>query len=309
MGWEQHLLPRLVALADGETVTHAENLAVGLDAPGKEMTHNHVGMAVVGEALRAWRAYRNPVDMVAREIWLRAARRLKAYLGAELTNGLWNGEPLCPTPHDAFYVAIAMFARLVAVESQDPELLRLTVDYCRALGRLCATLSDPTGEVLTAGVRVPLAKGGKEQKRPVHSALTEWWRYLNGRPNRVAKLSAEPMYAGLRLLREKWNEVGDVLALDDVFCFTSPQAPTSVPMSRPVVIHRWPGGHQVELPRRGNEMGLTKGSASPNGTCDWLRAEYGKGKKGSSAVTFGMLWSTPPPPVPKGAQRIEWGTP
>jgi hypothetical protein len=300
VGWEQ---PRLVALADGETVAYDERLAVGLDNPGREMTHNHVGMAVVGEALRAWRAYRNPVDMVAREIWLRAARRLKAYLQAELTNGLWNGEPLCPTPHDAFYVAIAMFARLVAVESQDPELLRLTADYCRALGRLCATLSDSTGEVLTAGVRVPLAKGGKEQKRPVHSALTAWWRYIAlEQPPPLGYLD-EPMYVGLRLVCKSAGVT--VVDMNE----WQRECPGPVPMSRPVVIHRWPTGHQVELPRRGNETGLTKGSASPNGTCSWLRADYGKGKKGSSLVTFGMLWSTPPPPVPKGAQRIEWGTP
>jgi hypothetical protein len=295
MGWEQHLLPRLVALADGETVAYDERLAVGLDNPGREMTHNHVGMAVVGEALRALRAFNSPLLNRERAIWLEAKQRQVHYMRAELTNGLWNGEPICPTPHDAFYVAIAMFARLVAVESQDVELLRLTADYCRALGRLCATLSDPTGEVLSAGVRVPLAKGGKEQKQPVHSALTAWWRWLFGDSSDIDKIDHDPMYVGLRAARRL--HFGDVRR----------ECPGPVPMSRPVVIHRWPTGHQVELQRRGNETGLTKGSASPNGTCDWLRAEYGKGKKGSSLVTFGMLWSTPPPPVPKGAQRIEWG--
>jgi hypothetical protein len=304
MGWEQHLLPRLVALADGETVAYDERLAVGLDNPGREMTHNHVGLAVVGEALRAWRALRaaGAGDKLAPFIAMDRARlRLVDYLRAELTNGLWNGEPLCPTPHDAFYVAIAMFARLVAVESQDPELLRLTADYCRALGRLCATLSDPTGEVLTAGVRVPLAKGGKVQKRPVHSALTAWWRYVAHEQAPPVGYLSDPMYVGLAVAAKS---AGITKAdMDDWQC----QCPGHVPMSRPVVIHRWPTGHQVELPRRGNETGLTKGSASPNGTCSWLRADYGKGKKGSSLVTFGMLWSTPPPLVPKGTQRIEWG--
>jgi hypothetical protein len=304
MGWEQHLLPRLVALADGETVAYDERLAVGLDSPGREMTHNHIGMAVVGEALRAWRAYMAHDGRAESDRWGQAGMRLEVYLREEFSDGLWNGEPLCPTPHDAYYVAIAMFARLAAVESQDPELLRLTADYCRALGRLCATLSDPTGEVLTAGVRVPLAKGGKVQKRPVHSALTEFRRYLDCKTDagRFEKLLDEPMYVGLRAL----VMVDD----DDSTMGATPwvgEAPGPVTLSRPVVIHRWQTGHQVELPRRGNETGLTKGSANPNGTCDWLRAEYGKGKKGSSLVTFGMLWSTPPPPVPKGAQRIEWG--
>jgi hypothetical protein len=186
----------------------------------------------------------------------------------------------------------------VAVESQDPELLRLTADYCRALGRLCATLSDSTGEVLTAGVRVPLAKGGKEQKRPVHSALTAWWRYLKEIPT---KQYDDPMYVGLEVVAALDMKEGDEVSA------WADRCPGPVPMSRPVVIHRWPGGHQVEIPRRGTETGLTKGSASPNGTCSWLRADYGKGKKGSSLVTFGMLWSTPPPPVPKGALRVEWG--
>jgi hypothetical protein len=109
------------------------------------------------------------------------------------------------------------------------------------------------------------------------------------------------MYVGLRLVCKSAGVT--VVDMNE----WQRECPGPVPMSRPVVIHRWQTGHQVEIQRRGNETGLTKGSASPNGTCDWLRAEYGKGKKGSSLVTFGMLWSTPPPPVPKGAQRIEWG--
>jgi hypothetical protein len=311
MGWEGVILPRLGSLANGDTVPYAENLAVGLDAPGKEMTHNHVGMAVVGEALRAWREWsivgmetnhRDWLDIKYR--WSGARVRLVAYLRAELTNGLWNGEPLCPTPHDAFYVAIAMFARLVAVESQDPELLRLTADYCRALGRLCATLSDPTGEVLSAGVRVPLAKGGKEQRRPVHSALTEFYRYLTCKTDdeRFGKLLREPMYVGLKALElvDEDERAGGVTPWVG-------EQPGPVPMSRPVIVHRWPAGHQVEIPRRGNETGLAKGSQNPNGTCDWLLAEYGKGKKGGSLVTFGMLWQQPAPPVPKVATKIELG--
>jgi hypothetical protein len=308
MGWEGVILPRLVSLVNGNTAPYAENLAVGLDAPGAEMSRNHVGMAIAGEALRALRALvADVLGGIKRDEdlrWNRAKVRLIAYLRDEFTNGLWGGEVLCPTPHDAYHLAIAMFARLAAVESQDPELLRLTADHCRALGRLCATLSDPTGEVLSAGVRVPLAKGGKEQRRPVHSALTEFYRYLTCKTDdeRFGKLLREPMYVGLKALElvDEDERAGGVTPWVG-------EQPGPVPMSRPVIVHRWPAGHQVEIPRRGNETGLAKGSQNPNGTCDWLRAEYGKGKKGGSLVTFGMLWQQPAPPVPKVATKIELG--
>lgn len=317
MGWEGTLLPRLVSLLDGETVPYAENLAVGLDAPGKEMSRNHVGMAIAGEAVRAGRHYRQRSgDATLQRRWQAAAKeRLVAYLRNELTDGLWGGEVLCPTPHDAYHLAVAMFARLAAVESQDPELLRLTAEHCRALGRLCATLSDPTGEVISAGTRVPLFEEDRwwkaemkrrqkpkykhkqppGQKPPSHSALTEWWRYVNGRPTRALQLGVEPMYVGLRA----------ALSMD--FCDTTNwacQSPGPFPLARPVIVHRWLGGHQVEILRRGKETGITKGSARPNGICDWVRAEYGKGKRGASLVTFGMLWQTPAPKVPSDAKKV-----
>jgi hypothetical protein len=312
MGTQDALLPRLVALLDGETVPYAPNLAV--DVTKRGWTPNMIGMAIAGEALRALRAYK--ADSVYLPLWLTARNRLAVYLLEELENGLWGNETLCPTPHDAYHLAIAMFSRLVAVESQNAELLRLTAEHCRRLGRLCATLSDPTGEVISAGVRVPFAKGGKAQKRPVHSALTAWWRAINDKPQeggfkdstRLGPMRVmvpgpawgEPMYVGLRATRGLWRRG------DDLGCVLA-ATPGPVRLARTVIVHRWPEGHQVEMPRRGNESGMTKGSANPNGTCDWVRAEYGKGKRGASLVSFGMLWQTPAPEVPKGATRIVMG--
>lgn len=312
MGTQDVLLPRLVALLNGEPPPYVPNLAV--DVTKRGWTPNMIGMAIAGEALRAWREVNYVRPGVERvDVWHLAKRRLIAYLRAELDNGLWGNETLCPTPHDAYHLAIAMFSRLVAVESQDAELLRLTAEHCRRLGRLCATLSDPTGEVISAGVRVPLAKAGKVQKRPVHSALTAWWRYILGAPSRAPQGGpfrspngpgwSDPMYVGLRALRALVEVHGDALGC----LYERDTQPGPVRLARTVIVHRWPEGHQVEIPRRGNESGMTKGSATPNGTCDWVRAEYGKGKRGASLVTFGMLWEKPAPPVPNGACRIVMG--
>jgi hypothetical protein len=279
---------------------------MSLDRPGRLATHNHLGLAIAGEALRAWRE--NATKGLHGQ-WREGKSNLVAFLQDELTNGMWRNEVLVPTPHDAFYLAIAMFSRLVAVESCDAELGRLTAEYCRRLARLCATLSDESGEVISAGVRVPLAKAGREQKRPVHSALTAWWRLVTLR-SQTGGFDGDggpwfdPMYVGLRAARVLDDDLDDPLSL---FNDIERECPGAVRLARTVIVHRWPEGHQVEIPRRGNESGMTKGSATPNGTCSWVRATYGAGKRGASKVQFAMLWEKPAPEVPKGATKIVMG--
>jgi len=339
MGWEAPLLARLVALANGETVPYYERLVMGLDAPGKGASRNHLGMAIAGEALRAWREFaaaRPIVRPIAHDRRMAARDRLIAYLRDELTNGLWGPEVLAATNHCEYHLAVMAFARLVAVESGDIELLDLTGQHCRAHGRLCASLSDPSGEVLAPGFRVRVSKRG-EQKAPVHDGLTVLWRLvrssalaseLGADPSPslsrsrqiVAELRAiqqrpafhlsctsrgpgwsDPLYVGLKVARQ-------LLIHGDNLGGMAHEQPGHVPLRHRVLVYRWPGGHQAQIVRPSPKFtGDTRGGKNPAVVADWCRAEYGKGKRGASAVTFGTRWETPPPCVPSGAVCIEMG--
>jgi hypothetical protein len=71
-----------------------------------------------GGALRAWRH--------DRPSWTAAAKALAAFLADQLAGGLCSGEQGCNTPHDGIYIVGATTARLAALESGDPGLLRLS---------------------------------------------------------------------------------------------------------------------------------------------------------------------------------------
>jgi hypothetical protein len=302
-GWELVLLPRLVAHEAGETVPYIEGLVASLSKPRRKMSRNHVGMAVVGEALRAWRALPNfnRTDLFR---WQAARDALVEYLKDELEHGLWGPEVLATTPHAEYHVAIAAFARRVAVESDDGELSFKSALLCCRLGILCASLSDPTGAVRTAGWRVPLAKPGRGQRAPQHSGLTVFWRLVNDLPQeagwRKGRWQRDPLYVGLNCFDSLLHYYDD--SLGGARC----AFPGPVPLRHTINVYRWDGGHQVVIPRpRPNFTGRTSGSKNPNGVCDWLRCEYGERRP---RVTFGMLWQTPPPATPSNATEIVMAT-
>jgi len=251
------------------------------------------------------------------------------YYAREFTTGLWGREQCAPDNHWHQH-APGTLGRLAAVESQDPELLRLSEQWIDWMAITMAAFSTPDGQVWAVGMR------GPEPNPPTSFHGTAFNRLLRGFPGplpelddapravpeKAAKQEAERLakaqrnwedasFAGLRALRylqsigdeavSKWNPDSaiDASAFDDI----ARRAP-EVTLKWPVRVYRGRDRFLAVLVPGGpkNKAGIPAAEV-----CDWVEVPYLDSpslKATGAQVRCGYNWKTPPPKPPKDAVEV-----
>jgi hypothetical protein len=276
---------------------------LGLDGGPWRETANVQAMLV---ASWAWRAYLLPVpDLKAFNAMLaehlQAMEHAEKLYARERDQGMFRGECLCPDPHAGMHLESHVALLRVAVESSNPKLQDLALDWLGRALRLYHALASPDGEPFAPGLRA-------RTKVPRNQAAAALLRAVLDLPHRrpggrivsaeelaTPGTSRDPDYYGaLRWLASIRRDGGSIRARLREAATSGPFPPK---LLLPLRLVRFDGGLLAALERPAAPP--RHGFLHP---VDWLLVRWGR--PGKHAVEVGRDWQTPAPDVPGTAQFI-----
>jgi hypothetical protein len=300
-GWSGPLLGRAQGILDflddpgAPRVPYDSRYAWGPEGASKS-SPNHEANAWTGEAVRA--ATEGTPEQKERAFQVLLDAYFPRELGpGETAIGLWAGEQLCPDNHTHQHLAGTAMARVAAVKSGHPELLRRSAELLRTTSAALQALASPAPSffVCSAGFRC--------HGRPMWWWGTAFLRQLMGQPGPMKKWKPELWRdrAAVAVRAIRWLQGTDPATgkRRDDLGGADKVGPAGCRLKFETLVYRGKDRHLVVIPK-------PKGGGL-KGVCDWVLVPWGKTYEATMAqVTFGLDWSTPPPKPPAGAELIRF---